>query len=56
MEWVACIAVAVLVALGLRYAVGKMQESAREYRDAIIRDEIESVRGWLESKRQPPHG
>lgn len=56
MEWVACIAVVVLVAAGLRYVVRQMQRAAREYRDAVIRDEIESVRGWLESKRQPPHG
>lgn len=54
------IAVAVVLALGLRYAVpyvvGKMARAAQKYRDALIREEIESARAWLERQRQPPHG
>lgn len=56
MEWVACIAVAVLAALGVRYVVRQMRRSAQELRDAIAKDEIEAVKAWRESKRRQPHG
>lgn len=60
MDWVIvaliAVAVAVLVVVGLRYVVDRLARAAQEYRDAIAREEIESVRAWLERQRQQPHG